>query len=846
MMQRSVTRLDGAHPSPLRHTLGASVLPGVLVSCLLGAAWLVLPGCGQGPTISGLPDIGLSQGQVYRFDLDDFITDPDNTNPELTVVVTGADATKVNAAVDASTHVLTLTASTSFVGTVTLDVTATDPDGNETSAPLGVQVLANRSCSTVFSYDAKTFGPVTSISVAGQFNTWSTTANPMTDPDKDGIYTSSPVVLAPGYYQYKLVQNGVTWIQDPGNPSRAWLDGVENSQLRVQDCHQPLLTLLDLQVDGATGTVSADVQLTDGADGSGIDGNSLKVMAGDVEVPSGFNAYDRVFEVRLTGLAPGKHSLRVDASAVNGLAAQQLYAPVWVDAAPWTWNDASLYFAFTDRFSDGNTSLNSPIANVATQANYQGGDYAGITARINDGYFTQAGINTLWISPNFDNTNNAEYGDDGRLYSGYHGYWPIAAATSESRMGSNTDLQALISAAHAKGIRVMFDLVSNHVHNQHPYYTQYKNAGWFNAYSLCSQNDGWNTNPVGCWFASYLPDLNYKNADTLNTLVDDALKNLKAYDIDGYRVDAVKHMETAFVRNLVGRIEAEVEHNSVDATRQFYTVGETFTGEWTSGCNNTASCSQWLIDQYVGPGLLDGQFDFPLYWQVLKTFARGESTMSALASVLDQTETYYGSGVLMSTFLGNHDVARFISHANGNIGDQWGNGAKEQGWTNPPAAPTSMVPYQKLEAAFAFLATIRGVPLTYYGDELGLPGAGDPDNRRMMKFGTSLSTFEKDTLTYIQKVFQVRKQSEALRRGDRVTLLGSDPAVIVYGRKSPNDKALVAVNASGAAKTVSVTVSSMAYPTGTTLTDALAGGTLSVSGSSVSLTVPAYGAVIYR
>lgn len=808
--------------------------------------WTSLSGCGDAPSISSLPDIGLSQKETYRFDLDDFISDPDNPDTDLTVLVTGGDSAKVTASVDPGTHVLTLTAAAGFSGTVTLDVTVTDPDENSASAPLAIQVHANRVCTTVFSYDAKQYGAVTTLAVAGQFNTWSTTANPMTDADKDGIYTSAPIALAPGYFQYKLVQNGSTWITDPANPYRAWLDGVENSEIRVADCQKPLLTLEDLQINGATGTVSADVSLVDGVDGSGINGASLKVTAGDVEVDAGFDGFQRLFEVRLTGLTPGKHSLRVSASSNNGQPAEVLYVPVWVDATPWSWKDASMYFAFTDRFLDGNSGNNSPVANVATTANYQGGDFAGITAKINDGYFTSAGINTLWISPNFDNTNNAEYGDDGRLYSGYHGYWPTSATSPEGRMGTNQELKTLIQAAHSKGIRVLFDLAVNHVHNQHPYYTQYKNAGWFNPYALCTQNDGWNTNPVGCWFASYLPDLNYRNADTLHALVDDALRYIQECDVDGYRVDAVKHLEVAYLTQLVGRIEDQVEHYSDEPSRQFYLVGETFTGEWNSPCNNSSSCSQWLIDQYVGPGLLDGQFDFPLYWQVLKTFARGESSMSALASVLDQTEAYYGTDALMSTFLGNHDVARFISHANGNIADQWGNGSKEQGWTNPPAAPSSVVPYQKLQAAMAFLATIKGIPLVYYGDDFGLAGAGDPDNRRMMKFGNALSTYEKDTLAYVQKVLTLRKQSEALRRGDRVTLLGSDAAVVAYGRRSAGEKALVAVNNSGVAKTVSVPVGVMNYASGAVLTDGLSGQTVTVSGSSLSLTVPAYGAVIYR
>lgn len=816
----------------------------ILALSLTFSLWTTLGGCGQAPEISTLPELGLSQKQVYKFDVDDFISDPDHSDPELLVEVVGSDATRVLATVDSGTHVLTLTAAANFAGTATLELIVTDPDGNEASAPLSVQVHANRSCQTVVSYDSKKYGTVSSLALAGQFNSWSTTSHPMTDPDGDGIYTAPALSLATGYYPYKLVKNGTTWDYDPGNPYRAWLDGFENSELRVSDCQKPLLSLEALSVDGATGSLSADVSVQDGEAGSGLDPTSLTVTAGGETVDAGFDAFTRTFEVRLSGLAAGKHSLRFSAKSSNGQAADVLYVPVWVESTPFNWKDASLYFAFTDRFSNGGTGNDSPITNVATTANYQGGDYAGLQKKIEEGYFTSLGINTLWISPNFDNTNNAEYGDDGRLYSGYHGYWPISATSSDAHMGSNAELKSLIAAAHTKGIRVMFDLVANHVHTQHPYYTQYKNAGWFNSYALCNQNDGWNTNPIGCWFAPYLPDINYRNADALHTFVGDAVRLIEEYDIDGYRVDAVKHLELAYLRNLIGDIEARVERAQVDPSFQFYTVGETFVGEWNTPCST--GCSQALIDQYIGPGLLDGQFDFPLYWQVLKTFARGESTMNVLVSLLDQSEAYYGRDALMSTFLGNHDVPRFVSHANGNIADQWGNGAKEQGWTNPPAAPTSEVPYQKLRAAFSFLATVKGVPLVYYGDELGLPGAGDPDNRRMMKFTPSLSTFETNTLSFVQKLFKVRQSSAALRQGERVTLLGADPAVYVFARQLAGETVLVAINASGSTRTVSTEVTRLGYPTGTVLTDALAGGTVTVSGANLSLTVPAYGTLIYR
>jgi glycosidase len=243
--------------------------------------------------------------------------------------------------------------------------------------------------------------------------------------------------------------------------------------------------------------------------------------------------------------------------------------------------------------------------------------------------------------------------------------------------------------------------------------------------------------------------------------------------------------------------------------------------------------------------MLDGQFDFPVYWQVLKTFARNEATMADLANLVTQSDAYYGSSAIMAPFLGNHDVARFISHANGDISDQWGNNAKEQGWTNPPKSPGSYVPYQKLQLAFTFLATDYGVPLTYYGDEIGLPGAGDPDNRRLMKFGTTLSTFEASTLQYLQKVFSLRKAHEALRSNSRVMLLGTDPDVLVYGKIGPTEKAVVALNRSGSSRTVTVSVSGLSLASGAALTDAIGGSTATVSGSSLTLTLPAYTAAIY-
>ncbi len=816
-----------------------------LLALALGAPEETCPPAGDSypPEWSDLPALGLAQGQVYDgLDLDDYVTDRDTPDDALTLSITGGEDGVVSASIDPTSHVLEVVAAEDAAGSYGFTLTASDLEGNVATTTLDVFVHARRSCETVFTYDARKYGPVAAISVAGQFNEWSPTANPMTN-DGSGVY-STALTLEPGDYQYKFVKNGTEWIQDPANPLTAWDGGFENSEVHVPDCTQPLLTLVDKETGPGAFTVT--IQYTDGAGEGVINLDSLWIHDfSGAPLPSrsiDYDAYTHQITVSLTGLPDGKHSIWVDVSDDRYVAAETLYVPIWIGDETWDWRDATLYFAFTDRFDNGDSSNDITVAGVPFQSNYQGGDFAGIQRKIESGYFDDLGVNALWISPHLDNTNNAEYGVDGRLYSGYHGYWPASPENSEPAFGNRQALKDMIAAAHAHGIRVMFDLVANHVHNQHPYYSaEHIDAGWFNDYALCTENDGWNQNPIGCWFAPYLPDINYQNPEALHTMVDDALTYIREFDIDGYRVDAVKHMENCYLYHLSTRIAEEVEHGSTAAPDQFYLVGETFVGTWDWSCDGSDSCPQALITRYIGDRMLDGQFDFPLYWEIVLAFARNEVTLAELYYMLNEAEAYYGDA-LMSVFLGNHDVVRFISQANGDIEDLWGNGAKEQGWTNPPSDPTDEVPYQKLRMAFTFLATIRGVPLVYYGDEIGMPGAGDPDNRRMMSFD-GLSAYQEATLTHVQTLFNLRNDHPCLRIGQRVPLLTDWENVLVYGKVAGADKAVVAFNRSSDAVNVNVDVSAMGLSG--TLTDALSGSSAEVSGTTLVLELPAYSSAIF-
>ena len=132
-----------------------------------------------------------------------------------------------------------------------------------------------------------------------------------------------------------------------------------------------------------------------------------------------------------------------------------------------------------------------------------------------------------------------------RSYSGYHGYWPDGTGLEE-HFGDEDALRALIEGAHARNMRVMVDWVANHVHEDHPWYTDHPD--WFNDAYICEEDedgdgvDNWTQRTETCWFASYLPDIDYTQPEPLAEQVEAAIAFADDYEIDGYRVDAVKHV----------------------------------------------------------------------------------------------------------------------------------------------------------------------------------------------------------------------------------------------------------------------------------------------------------------
>jgi glycosidase len=210
-------------------------------------------------------------------------------------------------------------------------------------------------------------------------------------------------------------------------------------------------------------------------------------------------------------------------------------------------------------------------------------------------------------------------------------------------------------------------------------------------------------------------------------------------------------------------------------------VGETFDGD------------RGIIKSYVDPNtMLDGQFDFPLRGQVLGTLLHRDGQMSDLSGFLDANDGYYGPGSVMSTFIGNHDVPRVIEQAlDTPMFGPW-DGGKNLAWSGQPTLPTSKNPFERLAVAYTLLFTIPGIPMLYYGDELGMPGAGDPDNRRFMQWKdyTTNQTWLRDRLAVLAKI---RHDHAATRRGTRQTI-GVSTDAFLYKMTSAGDTVFVALN----------------------------------------------------
>lgn len=484
------------------------------------------------------------------------------------------------------------------------------------------------------------------------------------------------------------------------------------------------------------------------------------------------------------------------------------------------------YFIMVDRFFNGNPENDEKVSDpqVEERANYHGGDLAGIREKIEEGYFENLGINSFWLSPVVQNPQGAyrEYPEPHRKYSGYHGYWPVKTTVVDHRFGTNEELKSLVDLIHENDKNIILDFVSNHVHQECQMIKDHPE--WATTVNLPDGRQNirlWNEHRLTTWFDLFLPSLDYSNPEVLETMSDTAVWWVKNFDIDGFRHDATKHIPETFWRTLTRKLKDEV---LIPQDKSFYQVGETFG-------------SRELIGSYVKSGMLDGQFDFGIYFDARAVFALDAESFERLETSVQESFDYYGNHSLMGIITGNHDIPRFISYAGDALSFE--EEAQQAGWERNILV-RNPVGYDKLSALTAFVMTIPGVPVMYYGDEIGMAGGGDPDNRRPMRFDY-LTTYEKNTKETASQLIHLRRENLPLIYGDFNTLALSDK-IWVYSRAYFNDVTIVAFNKHSRSRDIEFVVPQQVD---IQKLEANFDHEFAVSGDTISMELPAYAFEIF-
>ncbi len=462
-------------------------------------------------------------------------------------------------------------------------------------------------------------------------------------------------------------------------------------------------------------------------------------------------------------------------------------------------NAQVLYSLMIDRFQNGNPANDKKLNSeeVLDIVDYMGGDLKGITQKIEEGWFNDLGINTIWISPITQNPYDAwgynafpEVGKDaeGRTlyankydpykaytkFSGYHGYWPIYITKVDDRFGTDAELHELLATAHKHDINVVLDYVANHMHINSPTLTEHPT--WITDSILPDgrRNFGlWDEARLTTWFDVHIPTLDLEQEYVYEPMTDSALHWLREFDFDGFRHDACKHIPECYWRTLTQKMKAEFPD------RHIWMIGETYG-------------SPELLSSYVKTGLLNSQFDFNIYHTAIEVFGLNRS-LKDLEHVIEESSAVYGAHHTMGNISGNHDKARFISLAGGEMG--FWDDHKAIGWEREVGVGTdSLSAYKKSLLLNVVNLTIPGVPCIYQGDEFGEAGGNDPDNRYMMQFD-GYNKYEQDYRNQVRDLIHLRRNSLPLMYGDYLPLIVSDD-ILAFKRVYMGEEVLVVINKS--------------------------------------------------
>ena len=456
------------------------------------------------------------------------------------------------------------------------------------------------------------------------------------------------------------------------------------------------------------------------------------------------------------------------------------------------WDEAVVYFMMTDRFFDGNESNNTASGTDTYGDNpglYHGGDFAGVTAKLD--YLQDLGVNTIWLTPIVKNIAGVTVTDEGKedvpYNAAYHGYWASDFTKLNPTMGTTEEFKTMISEAHKRGMRIMVDIVVNHA----GYGTESTFADMLRDKSV-SEGD------IKSW-QSGLPDFATEKADVRAKLVEWQTSWMKDYGVDYFRVDTVKHVDST--------TWAALKNSTTKVNSSFKMIGEYFGAGYASNGSS------------LGTGQMDADLDFDFNDQAT-SFVSGN--ISSVEKFLSARNSALNNTYMTGQFLSSHDEDGFKAALM--------NGKK---YTEDEATSAALV-------AATLQLTAKGIPVIYYGEEVGLSGLNNypyQTNRYDMDF----SKATKDNVTYqhYKNLLSIRNAyTDVFARGSRTVVAGSDEeGYDVVSRSYGGTTLYVGMNIKDTAKEVKVPVSLAA---GTEVKDLYSGATYTVgSDKTVAVTIPA-------
>ncbi|WP_260614543.1 alpha-amylase family glycosyl hydrolase, partial [Streptomyces sp. WAC07061] len=516
------------------------------------------------------------------------------------------------------------------------------------------------------------------------------------------------------------------------------------------------------------------------------------------------------------------------------------------------------YFVLPDRFANGDPRNDrGGLAGGRLETGYdptdkgfyQGGDLKGLTDRLD--YIKGLGTTAIWLAPIFKNQPVQGKGVDAS--AGYHGYWITDFTQVDPHFGTNADLERLVDKAHRKGMKVFFDVITNHTadvvdyrEGSHeylskgafPYLTkdgvpfddsEYGDgrAGGKERFPAVDAGRSFPRTPfvpegkkdakVPAWlndpamyhnrgdstFAgesseqgdfSGLDDLWTERPEVVSGMEKIYQKWVKDYEIDGFRIDTVKHVNTGFWTQWATALD---KYAAQRGRPDFFMFGEVYSAD-------TA-----VTSPYVTRGRLDATLDFPLQ-DALRAYASQGAPAGRLGSVLADDYRYTtdkANAYEQVTFLGNHDMGRFASFL------------KQD---RPGAGERELLDRYRLANELMFLS--RGNPVIYSGDEQGFTGSGGDKDARQPLFATRVADYldddqlgtarthqsdaydpEHPLYTQISALSKLTKAHPALRDGIQSERL-ADGSAYAFARTDPKTRTeyLVAANNSGTARTVEI------------------------------------------